>query len=125
MVGIAKPEYRAEIKRLAMLGLTIPQMAQKAGVSYWSAAYHLNKLVQAGELPKIRARRGRNMPGPRTTQHTLRARYGVTFGRMSALFQSLSVDQRDWLLKQVPLGGEAIDVLRAIIVDTYEEDKDA
>jgi predicted ArsR family transcriptional regulator len=120
MPGKAKPELRAAVKVLAMQGKTMRQTADEIGATRYAVAYHMRELMAAGEIPKGWERRG----PPAHPYNRLTKDYGVKFGRMSALITTLPREHVRWLVKQIPKGGNFVDVLRSIIVDAYEEERD-
>jgi hypothetical protein len=120
-----KPGLRAAIRALALSGLTHRQIAEAARCTYGSVVHHVNALVQSGEIPRVGLRR-------KTTQHrdkerwrlqAARERHGVVLGNWHTVLRALSDDQLDWLLAQVPKNATAADVVRAIIIDAYEDEQ--
>ena len=125
MPGVSKPEIRAKVKTLALLGMTRDQIAAEAGITYWSVNYYLHILEKIGEIPRSRERRGLpTVADEKTARDRARMKYGAKFGTMGSFAASLTDDQLRWLASQVPQGGTFADVLRGIVTDAYHDDLD-
>jgi DNA-binding Lrp family transcriptional regulator len=119
-----KPALRVAIKQMALDGKKLGAIAAELNVSLSSVIYHVRSMLDEGELPRARIRRGFAASGESVLDR-VRHKHGVSCGRMSDFVKSLSDEQLFWLIGQVPPGGTFADVLRAIVVDAYEEENDA
>jgi transposase len=117
-----KPELRAGVKRLALEGKNLSIIAQELNVSLGSVIYQIKALLDDGEIPRARYRRGK-LEREASAMKTVKRRYGVSFGRMGQFVDTLTDSQIDWLVKQIPEGGTLADVLRSIVVDAIADDQ--
>jgi hypothetical protein len=119
-------ELRARVKELALCGLTIRQIAEAAPTTYDKAKYHVCTLHRLQEIPGAATRRKLGDGDPEQRRVAL-ARYGhgVRVGYIRDILVGLTPAQLDWLLAQTPKGGAVGDIIRAIIIDAYEEENDA
>jgi uncharacterized protein YhdP len=118
MRGASTTERNREAVELARTGLTGWQIAaiQERGVSGVRSA--ICRAVKRGELPKTVERRG-NLD----TARVRTALAGVAPGSLLRdVLGPLPPETLAWLLKQVPKGGTAADVVRGLIIDTYWEE---
>jgi hypothetical protein len=116
-----KTEVREAVKRLLLEGKSMVSVAADVGVTYATVIHHTRSLMENGEVPRVRNRR-RSSRGERGVVDSVRYRHNVSFGRMGSLVASLSDEQIDWLIAQMPKGGTMADALRSIIVDAHAED---
>lgn len=126
MPGHKKLEQRAAVKRLAMRGLTYKDIADILGISLSATARTAQALMSDGEIPDRATRHGvKPAPAPMSHLRNLEERCKVRRGNMYDVLLPLTNEQREWLFKQAPKGTKLAELVRAIIVDAYEEETNA
>lgn len=116
-------ELRAKVKDLAMRGMTIRQIADAVPTTYDKAKYHICTLYRLQEIPEAATRRKFGDKNPKTRVLAMaRYQHGVKIGSMSDILSDLPPKQLDWLLRQTPKGGTVADIVRSLIVDTFNEE---
>ncbi len=116
----------ARIKEMSMGGMSAQAVSDALGVKYGSVAYHIRVMMARGDMPNVRVRRTRTSdPSPTVRLQSLRDRYEVRLGSIKEVILKLPEEKQEWLVRQAPKGGTVADVIRAIIIDAYEEENDA
>ncbi len=122
MPGKRKDDTRQQVKRMLLSGATFWEVSKKLNITYASVSYFARTLTSAGEIPRSNSRK------PRLRGSFFRRemrRLGVGCGSLENLINGMTDDQIRWLCEQVPAGGTVADVVRAILVDTYFEERGA
>lgn len=106
-----------------MTGATAREIAADIGISVSRVRGYIARLVSAGEIPRVALRRKpvANAVGKRPTR-ALAYKFSARFGRIDEMFAQLTPSQSAWLVKQIPPDGLLVDVLRAIVIDAYNDD---
>jgi uncharacterized protein (DUF3820 family) len=120
----ANQALRDKVKALALEGMTAIHIAGELGVSYYTVQHYIRVLLADNALPYASQRKPRTKGYARKGFERIRMKYGVHFGRMTDFVADLPEDHLVWIVGQIPKGGTFADVLRAIIVDAYEDEKD-
>ena len=119
-----KPDdLRQKVKDLAMTGAKATDIAATLSISVSRVRGYICRMVEANEIPPVvlRRRPGTDMQKKRPARAAA-YKFTARFGRIDELFAGLTEEQADWLVSQIPPGCLLIDVIRAIIIDAYEED---
>ena len=110
------------VREQALKGLSHRQIAEALGCNRTTVAHYMLKMLRDGEIPPAVVRKT-IVSTPQDTRLTvLKRKYGIKLGTMTELMKSLPTEQMQWLFEQTPPGGEVADIIRAIIVDAYEEE---
>ena len=119
----ARPEEREAVRQLALKGMSIREIALALEISYDRSKNHVTALFNAGVIPPAaqRKRIGRD-EGQDAALNAERVRRQVRYGTMLEVMRGLDMKQVVWLLDQVPKGGTVADIMRALIVDAYDEE---
>jgi predicted XRE-type DNA-binding protein len=116
---------RNRVKELAVTGLSHKQIAEALGCPRTTVSHYMLKLLRDGEIPPVVVRKT-IVSTPQDTRLTvLKRKYGIKLGTMINLMKSLETEHMHWLFEQTPTGSEVADIIRAIIIDAYEEENDA
>jgi predicted ArsR family transcriptional regulator len=120
------PEERKAVLALTLKGKTIRDISDRLGLPFQRTKTHVNALLRQGLIPSAVTRKN----ACRFTEAELflrneSTRRQVRYGQIIDILLGLHVNQINWLLDQIPKNGSLSDVLRAIIVDAYEEEQHA
>jgi hypothetical protein len=118
-----RPEEREAVRREAMRGLSIREIADTLDIPYDRASNHISHMMNHGLIPpaaqrKTLAKYGEN----ETLLRNERMRRGIRYGNVTEVLRGMTPEQFLWLLDQVPKSGTLADIMRGIIVDAYEEE---
>lgn len=118
-----RPDEREAVRQLALKGMSIREIALALEISYDRSKNHITMLFNAGVIPPAaqRKRLGRD-EGQDAALNAERVRRQVRYGSMLEVLRGLDMKQVGWVLDQVPKGGTVADIMRALIVDAYEEE---
>ena len=114
---------REAVKSLATQGLTIQQMADRLGISFARVNHYRGLLMNAGEIKPAAARKPRQViAGEQARSQAGKMSVRLKHGTMGQLVKQMPPEHVAWLTTQIPDGGTLADVIRACIVDAYEDD---
>lgn len=111
-----------DIAALAMQGLSAAEIGDRIGISARAVQKRIAKLMAVGLLPRARERRGK-LDAEKHGGIMAMQRSGKPWGSMRALAKDMPPSVVAWLADQVPEGGTVSDVLYALVVDAYFEDR--
>jgi len=116
---------RNAVKELALKGMTHQQMSEALGRTRGSIGHQMLKLLEDGEIPYAVSRKVIVSTPADTRLTVMKRKYGIKLGTMINLMKSLDEATMVWLFEQTPPGSEVADIIRAIIIDAYEEETNA
>lgn len=106
-----------------MTGATATEVAASLGLSVHRVRKCTAQLLSGGEIPPVKLRRRPELGGNGAKPPRFRAYpLGRRFGRIDEMLAQLTPKQAAWLVNQVPPDGLLTDVVRAIIIDAYNEE---
>lgn len=119
-----RPEEREAVRRVAMRGLSIREIADVLDIEYVRAKNHVTMLFNDGKIPPAAQRKTLAKYGDNEALlRNARMKRGIRYGNVVEVLRGLTPAQFLWLLDAVPKGGTLADIMRGIIVDAYEEEK--
>lgn len=113
---MTRSPIRAEVIRLVRANVPDPEIARR-----------IDRSIQYVRTVKSDARKAGNLAPHehqhsfRWTEYTLQAQ-GSRVGGIREMLENLAPEHRLWLVAQTPPGAKLIDVLAAIVADTYAEE---
>ena len=111
-------EKLEEVVRLFHEGSTLQQTAEIMGISKTWVSNWRHIARRKGMLPPV-------IPKSVHTRAINRLRYqNTTIGSMKDLFDGCSKEVADWLVNQVSPKVSVADVIRAIVIDAYLDEKE-
>jgi transposase len=121
-----KTDRREAVKAMAVRGISNRFIAEALGLSITKVNYMIHTLKNEGELPDRATREGREKKScPTIHLRLMHERFGVNKGNLRNILLGLTDQQREWLFRQTPKGSVVANVIKAIIVDAYEEETNA
>ncbi len=111
---------KAEIIEMLNDGIAQSKIEARFDFSQGSVCKFLKYLSVHNELPPIHPR-----PSKKLLIGRVRRRYpDLKFGVMSGLFDNLDEEVGFWLADQVPRSGSLVELIRAFVVDAYQDEQD-
>jgi predicted ArsR family transcriptional regulator len=102
---------------LALEGCSRAEIAEQMGLPVGTVTTRMGRLMRDGLIPKATLRKNRHVY--RRTAEGIRSEYGKRLGWIVQIMVGLTQEQTQWLMDQVPEGGQVADALRGIVVDAY------
>ena len=119
-----RPEEREAVRREAMRGLSIREIADTLDIPYDRASNHISRMMNHGLIPPAAQRKTLAKYGENETfLRNERMRRGIRYGNVVDVLRGMTSEQFLWLLDQVPKGGTLADIMRGIIVDAFQEEE--
>lgn len=117
-----RPEEREAVRRVAMRGLSIREIADVLDIEYVRAKNHVTMLFNDGKIPPAAQRKTlAKYGGNEALLRNARMKRGIRYGSITEVLRGMTPEQFLWVLDQVPKGGTLADIMRGIIVDAYLE----
>lgn len=114
-----------KVQALAMEGLTAREVAQHLDIDVAAATHRIAIMVRHGLLPKAAERKVKRRKASMTKIRWLRLEHSKPYGTLSQVVDCLTIDEAEWLFNNTPEGATVAEFVASIIVDAYEEDRNA
>jgi predicted Zn-dependent protease len=109
------------IMELAVKGLPAREVAERLGESPSLVHKRMGRMRASGLLPPLAVCRGTSRDTYDWRSY-VRHRYGTKIGSMRDLLGTMSAEELDQLLRQIPKGASIADYVAAIVKDTLADE---